>query len=230
MERPYPLFPSTIDDGFFAGVIYHIEGEISPVLTIALPSEATVFFDSRILLWKQVTVTLNSWLKGSATKSVPEGIPGIIAEASGPGQIALSRNGPGHIIPMHLEEGADIHVKKHQFVAATGNIDCTMEPERESPPTLLCGEAGNCIDKFHNRRGPGLLWLYAYGNAFEKLLGAGESIDVNVEGWLYKDPHVSMSVNAISVGTDILASQQVKIIRFTGPGRLGLQSMSGARP
>ena len=67
--------------------------------------------------------------------------------------------------------------------------------------------------------------MHGYGNVFEKVLGPGEQIDVEPGGWLYKDASVSMETNIQSISTGLLASMNIITNRFTGPGRIALQSM-----
>ena len=52
---------------------------------------------------------------------------------------------------------------------------------------MLFGGTGFFIDKFGSSS-EGIIWLHGYGNVFEKKLAAGESIDIEPGGWLYKDP------------------------------------------
>ncbi len=159
-----------------------------------------------------------------ALKRMVAGMQVFVTEATGPGQIAFSRDGAGHIVPMHLKAGEELHVREHQFLAATGNIDYSFERVR-GVANLLFGGTGFFIDKFHGRIGEGVLWLHGYGNVFEKVLGPGESVDVEPGGWLYKDTQVTMSTNATRLSTGILAGTSLVLNRFTGPGRIGLQSM-----
>ena len=61
---------------------------------------------------------------------------------------------------------------------------------------------------------------------FEKDLAPGEQIDVEPGGWLYKDPSVQLETNLTGLSTGFLAGSSITLNRFTGPGRLGLQSAS----
>lgn len=54
-----------------------------------------------------------------------------------------------------------------------------------------------------------MLWLHGYGNVFEKELAPHEQIDIEPGGWLYKD----------------LGGFSLFMNRFTGPGKVALQSM-----
>ena len=67
---------------------------------------------------------------------------------------------------------------------------------------------------------------YIYGNVFEKNLEAGEQIDVEPGAWLYRDPSVKIETKSQRFSTGLFASSGFICNRFTGPGRVGIQSMS----
>lgn len=223
MERP-TLLPCTAIDETFAGVSYHLDGELVPVLTVELSSAQTVYFEHHILLWKHPGVTIGIRPMKGAFKRMMAGMQIFTTEAQGPGQIAFSRDAAGHVFALHLKQGEEIHVREHQFLAATGNIDYTFERVR-GVANMLFGGTGFFIDKFHGNKGEGILWLHGYGNVFEKILAPGEQIDVEPGAWLYKDPSVRMESNIQRLSTGIFAGMNLVMNRFTGPGRLGLQSM-----
>jgi uncharacterized protein (AIM24 family) len=217
------LLPTQAHDETFGGVTYHLEGELVPVLTVDV-SRTPVFFEHHILLWKnpQVRVALRP-MKG-ALKRMMAGMQVFVTEASGPGMIAFSRDGAGHIVPIHLAAGSELHVREHQFLAATGNVDYTFERVR-GVANMLFGGSGFFIDKFHGHQGDGVLWLHGYGNVFEKILAPGEIIDIEPGGWLYKDPAVRMETVVDRLTSGLFGGMNFIVNRFTGPGRVGLQSM-----
>ena len=91
---------------------------------------------------------------------------------------------------------------------------------------MLFGGTGFFIDKFHSHKGDGILWLHGYGNVFEKTLAAGETIDVEPGGWLYKDSGVRMETVVDRLTSGLFgANLNLVLNRFTGPGRIGIQSM-----
>ena len=45
-------------------------------------------------------------------------------------------------------------------------------------------------------------------------------------GWLYKDPAATMETTITKLSTGMLGGFPLILNRFTGPGRIGLQSMS----
>ena len=223
MERP-KILPTQATDEMFANVRYHLDGELVPMLTVEMPPGGAVYFEHHVLLWKHPGVNIGLRAMQGTFKRMMAGMQIFVTEAQGPGQIAFSRDGAGHIVPMHIKAGEELHVREHQFLAATGNIDYTFERVK-GVANILFGGTGFFIDKFHGHKGDGILWLHGYGNVFEKVLAAGESIDVEPGGWLYKDPGVRMETTMARLTTGVFAGFNLVLNRFTGPGRLGLQSM-----
>jgi len=218
------LMPTSASAESFGGVTYHIDGELVPALSVDV-TQMSVYFEHHILLWKNPSVRVQLKALKGALKRMIAGMQVFVTEASGPGVIAFSRDGPGHIVPIHLKHGEELHVREHQFLAATGNIDYSFERVK-GLATMLFGQSGFFIDKFHGATGEGVLWLHGYGNVFEKVLGPGEQIDVEPGGWLYKDPGVKMDTVVDRLTSGIFgAAVNFVVNRFTGPGRVGIQSM-----
>lgn len=220
MERPV-LLPTSAQGETFAGVTYHLDGELVPVLTVELTPNTSVFFEHHILLWKHPSVTIGIKQMKGAFRRMMAGMQIFVTEAKGQGQIAFSRDGAGHIVALHLAKGQEVDAREHQFLAATGGVEYNFERVKGAA-SMLFGGTGFFIDKF---RGEGILWLHGYGNVFEKTLAAGEQIDVEPGGWLYKDSSVRMDTNIQTISTGLMASMNIITNRFTGPGRLGIQSM-----
>jgi len=218
------LLPMTAEGETFAGVTYHLDGELVPVLTVSVAPDQPVYFEHHIMLWKHPAVDIRIRAMKGALKRMIAGMQIFVTEAVGQGQIAFSRDGAGHIFGMHLKDGQELHVREHQFLAATKSIEYTFERVR-GIGTMLFGGTGFFIDKFHARGGDGILWLHGYGNVFEKVLAPGEMIDVEPGGWLYKDPSVQMSTNVQRLATGIFGSMNFITNRCAGPGRVGIQSM-----
>jgi len=223
MERP-KILPTQATDEMFANVRYHLDGELVPMLTVELPPGGAVYFEHHVLLWKHPGVDISIRPMQGMLKRMMAGMQIFVTEARGPGQVAFSRDGAGHIVPLHMKAGEELHVREHQFLAANGNIDYSFERVK-GVANMLFGGTGFFIDKFHGHKGDGILWLHGYGNVFEKVLAANESIDVEPGGWLYKDPGVRMETTMVRLSTGVFAGFSLILNRFTGPGRLGLQSM-----
>lgn len=217
------LLPTSAAGETFGGVTYHIDGELVPVLTVDV-SERPIYFEHHILLWKHPTVSIRLKAMRGALRRMIAGMQVFVTEASGQGMIAFSRDGPGHIVPVHLAQGQELHVREHQFLAATDSIDYTFERVR-GIANMMFGGTGFFVDKFHGHRGEGILWLHGYGNVLEKVLSAGESIDVEPGGWLYKDPTVRMDTVVDRLTSGLFGGMNLILNRFTGPGRVAIQSM-----
>lgn len=222
-QRPV-LHPTSAQNESFAGVTYHIDGELVPALTVELMAPHSVYFEHHILLWKTTTVNIGIKTMKGAFKRMMAGMQIFVTEATGNGQISFSRDGAGHIFALHLKQGEEVHVREHQFLAATQNVDYTFERVK-GVSNMLLGGTGFFIDKFHGHAGEGILWLHGYGNVFEKVLAAGEQIDVEPGGWLYKDTTVKMETNIQRLSTGLFGGMSFITNRFTGPGRVGIQSM-----
>lgn len=207
----------------FAGVTYQIEGELVPVLHVGL-SQMPIYFEHHILLWKEPNVQIGIKPLKGAFKRMLSGMPIFMTEAGGPGHIAFSRDGVGHVFPMHLRPGEGIDVREHQFLAATASVDFTFTWVKGAA-NILFGGTGLFIDTFYCPQYEGILWLHGYGNVFEVVLQPGEAIDIEPGGWVYKDRSVQMQTQFQKLSTGFFASGQLFWNRFIGPGRVGIQSM-----
>ena len=222
---PIPVLrPTAARDENYAGVTYHVEGELVPVLHLEL-SSVPVYFEHHILLWKEPKVQIGIKSLQGGFKRVMAGLPILMTQANGPGQIGFSRDGAGHIFAIHLKQGEGIEMREHQFLAATGTVDYTYTRVK-GIANMFMGGSGFFIDHFAAQHGEGIVWVHGYGNVFEVTLGAGEQIDIEPGGWVYKDRTVGMETQFQKFSTGVFASAgQIVWNRFTGPGRVGIQSM-----
>jgi uncharacterized protein (AIM24 family) len=218
------LMPTRASNETYGGVTYHIDGELVPVLSVDV-SRMPVYFEHHILLWKHPAVRIGLKSLRGLLRRMIAGMQIFVTQASGPGVIAFSRDGAGHIVPIHLAHGQELLVREHQFLAATDNIDYSFERVR-GISNMLFGQTGFFIDRFRGHSGDGVLWLHGYGNVFEKTLAPGESIDIEPGGWLYMDVSVRMESVVDRLTSGLFGAQMNFIVnRFTGPGRVGIQSM-----
>jgi len=223
---PIPAqLPTIHKDGQGPNLLYHVEGELVPVLRLQLGGSVPAYFEHHVLLWKEPTVDIALKPMKGAFKRFIAGMPIFMTHATGQGQIAFSRDGVGQLVPMHLQPGQSIEVREHQFLAATDNIAYTFTRVK-GIANMLFGSTGFFIDRFTAEQYEGIVFLHGYGNIFEVVLGANEAIDVEPGGWVYKDPSVSMDTQLMRLSTGLFASGgQIVFNRFTGPGRVGIQSM-----
>ena len=225
MQQPPQILPTKVDDGVAPGIRYRIEGELVPVLHVTLDGSVPVFFEHHVVLWKDPPLSIGMRAVHGAFKRMVAGMQIFMTEAHGPGEIAFSRDGVGHVFPIHLTPGQAVEVREHQFLAATGNLDYGFARQK-GVSNMLFGSTGFFVDRFHAQQSEGVVWLHGYGNVFEKVLGAGEQIDVEPGGWIYRDESVRMDAQVFGLRTGIFGGAgQLVFNRFTGPGRVGVQSM-----
>ncbi len=227
MHNPQPplLLPTNVPDGLAPGLRYPIQGELVPVLHIWLDGTVPVFFEHHVMLWKDPGLTVGMHAMKGAFKRAIAGMPIFMTEARGPGEIAFSRDGVGHVFPIHLPPGTSVEVREHQFLAATSNLEYGFSRVK-GIANMLFGSTGFFVDRLAAARAEGVVWLHGYGNVFEKMLGSGEQIDIEPGGWIYRDETVRMEPMVYGLRTGILGGTGNLVFnRFTGPGRVGIQSM-----
>ena len=219
------ILPTQITEGQAPGLSYRLEGELVPVLHMALDGQVPVYFEHHVLLWKYPTMQIGLHpLKKGLKRRVFGGMPLLLLEAQSAGEIAFSRDAPGHIAALHLQSGEGIMVREHQFLAATGNVQYDYSRIKGFANMMYGG--GFFVDQFYAADHEGVVWVHGYGNVFEKNLEAGETIDIEPGGWVYRDHSVQMAQEVYGFKTGLLGGGGGNLVfnRFTGPGRVGLQS------
>jgi uncharacterized protein (AIM24 family) len=212
-----------------------VDGQLVPVADVMLGGQMPVYFEHHILLWKHPGVQIGFKSLRGLAKRFFAGIQIFLTEAHGPGNISFSRDAPGQIVALRLQPGQMVEVREHQFLFATGNIDYGFTFV-QGTANILFSRTGLFIDQFTCQGGEGMLVLHGYGNVFEKMLAPGETLDVEPGAWLWKDPSVQMTVTTVAgsqrgggilgaIG-GMMAGASIILNRFTGPGRLGIQSMT----
>lgn len=218
------LKPTNVSDESYAGLTYHIQGELVPVLVVEV-GHIPVYFEHHILLWKDPMLSIAVKSLAGAFKRIIAGMPVVMVETYGMGRIGFSRDGAGHVFGVHFRQGEGLDVREQQWLAATSTLDYSFTRVKGIANMLFSG-TGFFVDTFYCRVGEGILWMHGYGNVFEITLAPGEAIDVEPGGWIYKDRSVQMETLIQRLSTGIFAGGgQLVVNRFTGPGRLGIQSM-----
>jgi uncharacterized protein (AIM24 family) len=229
-ESANPKEPITVGDSTM-----RIEGELVPVVDVELGSSTSIYFEHHILLWKQPNVRLGFMGLKNAGKRFFAGLQIFISTAQGPGNIAMSREAPGQIVALKMRPGQVVDVREHQFLLATQAVNYDFYWQT-GLANVFFSRSGLFIDRFTATQEEGLLLLHGYGNVFEKQLGPGEQLDVEPGAWLWKDASVQMDTVTVlqsGGGGGLMAAlgafvggASLVMNRFTGPGRLGLQSMT----
>jgi uncharacterized protein (AIM24 family) len=229
-ESANPKEPIVIGD-----TTVRIEGELVPAVDVELGPRTSIYFEHHILLWKQPNVRLGFMGIQNAGKRFFAGLQIFISTAQGPGNIAMSREAPGQIVALKMRPGQVVDVREHQFLLATQAVNYDFYWQT-GLANVFFSRSGLFIDRFTAQQEDGLLLLHGYGNVFEKQLGPGEQLDVEPGAWLWKDASVQMDTVTVlqsGGGGGLMAAlgafvggASLVMNRFTGPGRLGLQSMT----
>ncbi len=206
-------------------VKFRIRGGIAPVVEWDMDGSYALFFEHYVLMYRDPAVAVSGSIPKGAMKRVIGNMPIVLAKAQGSGRLALGRSAPGEIVGVPVAPGQMIEVREHQFLAATDTLAYGFNRVR-GISNLLFGGNGFFVDTFQSSRDPGVVWIHAHGNLIEVDLGRGEQLDVEPSRWCYKDPTVKMTTVPINVSAGLFASSSFMLNRFTGPGRLGLQSMA----
>jgi uncharacterized protein (AIM24 family) len=223
MNLPEPS-ASIVHAETVAGVTYHIRGELVPELQVEI-GERAVFFEHHVLLWKQTGLDIELKKLPGAIKRKIAGLEFFVTRTSGAGRIAFSRDSPGQCVPLHLAQGDGLDVREHQFIAATDNLDYDFE-RIKGVQNMLLGGSGFFMDKFRATDGDAIVWLHGHGNVFLVELAAGEQLDVEAGSWLYKDPSVKLEAVTMGLKTGLFSGGgKLTWNRFTGPGRLAIQTL-----
>jgi uncharacterized protein (AIM24 family) len=208
----------------FSSSTCQVEGEIVPVAEINLGSGDSIFFEHHVMLWKDEQVPMTLMTLSGGVKRAFAGMPFLISIATGPGRIAFSRDATGELVVLPLHPGMELDVREHSFLLASHQISYSFV-RIKGLTNILFGGQGMFMDRFVTSTTPGMLILHGYGNVFERMLKAGESIMVEQGAFLYKDATVTMQVEFQKLGTGFFGGSGMSLARLTGPGRVGIQSM-----
>lgn len=208
----------------FGGSTCQVEGEIVPVAEINLAQGDSVYFEHHVMLWKDEAVPMTLMPLTGGVKRAFAGMPFLISVAHGPGRIAFSRDATGELVVLPLHPGMELDVREHAMLVASHQIAYSFI-RIKGLRNILFGGQGMFMDRFVTGTEPGVLLLHGYGNVFERVLRAGESILLEPGAFLYKDASVTMEVESQKLSTGFFGGTSMNLAKMTGPGRVGIQSM-----
>lgn len=196
---------------------------IVPSILATLGNGEAVFSEHGIILYKEDPVkvdrrTIPSKGFGSTLKRTSVGgVPFFLAEFTGPGSVAFSRNGPGEIRVVSLRSG-------EVFDVAEGSLVCA-EKSLQYDVVYTSGTSGYRGIWFDRLTGPGQFALHAYGNFVTMKLAQGESIVCERFAILHKEPNMVLTPFIQKVGTGFVGrmfAQEMYTVQ--GPGTIALQT------
>jgi uncharacterized protein (AIM24 family) len=194
------------------------------VAEINLAQGDSVYFEHHVMLWKDEAVPMTLLPLTGGVKRAFAGMPFLISVAHGPGRIAFSRDATGELVVLPLHPGMELDVREHAMLVASHQIAYSFI-RIKGLRNILFGGQGMFMDRFVTGGEPGVLLLHGYGNVFERVLRAGESILVEPGAFLYKDSSVTMEVETQKLSTGFFGGISMNLAKMTGPGRVGIQSM-----
>ena len=98
-----------------------------PVVEMTLAAADSVFFEHHTMLWKDETVPMAVMNTPGGAKRLLSGMPFVLSVARGPGRVAFSRDAPGEIIVIPVEAPAEVDVREHALVLASGTLTYSFE-------------------------------------------------------------------------------------------------------
>jgi uncharacterized protein (AIM24 family) len=152
----------------------------------------------------------------------------VLSVAHGPGRISCSRDAPGELVVLPVDPGQEIDVREHAMLLATTGLTYSFEKLPGFKATLAVG-SGMYLDRFVARGGPGLLLLHGYGNVMDRTLGAGETIEVEPGGFLYKESSVQIELTTHKLTPEGASSAGQAAKGLASRGLAGLRAAKALR-
>lgn len=213
-----------------------ISGTQVPVAEMKLDAADSLYFSHHVFLHSDPNVRLEALKMGGGWNRVLAGIPLIMMQASGPGHVAISADKPGETLAIPLPAGHAVDVVEHRFLVATTNVAYQWERSgiwfttQDGDDQEWHYPLGQMMDRFTARDGHGLLLLHGPGNTFIRDLNHGQSILVQPNALIWKDPTVRMNLHfEYPRGQYWFSSARWQAksmwLRLTGPGRIAIQSV-----
>ena len=139
--------------------------------------------------------------------------------AQQPGQVTLAPPLPGDVV-RHDLEGERLLVQSGSFLAADAAVD--LDTAFGGAKTFFGSEGLFLLEM----QGTGPTFLSSYGAIHEVELGEGETYTVDTGHIVAFEDTADFSVDAVGGLRSTLFSGEGLVCRFTGPGRVWLQSRS----
>ena len=230
--REAPRLRDLTQFGWSASVL-QVDAGVVPVVEIALAPQDAVYFEHHAMLWKDETVPMSVMPSPGGSRRLFAGVPFVMSVARGPGRVAFSRDAPGELVVIPVSAPAEVDVREHALVLATGTLSYTFE-KLAGVRAMLASGSGMYLDRFVAQSAPGLLVLHGYGNVFQRYLAEGETVLVEPGGFLYKDSSVAMETTAVNFkgdpGTSAAPAAPASAASATGAGTVAAGTDGGVAP
>lgn len=215
------------DHGALDGLTYRVDGKLAPLLVLRLDgSGESVYFADHVFFYRDPSVDMKPRVTRGAVRRMAGGMAVALMYASGKWALAIGALRIGQIVGIHLKPGELVDIQKEHFIAATADV--TYSPVRvRGVRRMVFGGSGVFYDRFTAAPDrPGIVWVHAYGEVSTRELAEGEALDVTNRGWLAREQGVGMDTVFLRPATGLLGGNALTVTRFTGPGRLAIQSLT----
>ena len=212
-------------------MLTRIEGTLAPFVTVELDRSEVVFTEPKTIMSVSVaklTTSLAGGLRPGIMRALGGASPFLI-EAHGPGMVTLSRGATGRILELSCAEGS-LLLQRQAFLFAPGTTHLTVQ----GPTSLgsLIDRVGHLSPFVLEAKGQGSVWVFAWGDTQEMVLGAGEDLDVAPGRIVAIDSTVKLIAKPVGWKNTLLGGMGLTLATLRGPGRVVLQSrdVDTARP
>jgi uncharacterized protein (AIM24 family) len=212
----------------FGASTFQVDGTVVPVADVDLGEGEAVFFEHHVMLWKDEQVAVSVMDSPGGARRMVSDLPFVLSVAHGPGRLSCSRDAPGEMVVLPVDEGVELDVREHAMVLATSSLTYGFEKLPGLKATLVTG-SGMYLDRFKAASGPGLLLLHGYGNVLERTLAGGETIEVEPGGFLYKDASVNLAPTTYKLAPEGTSSATQSVKGLAGRGLAGLRAAKALR-
>lgn len=219
--RPAPRL-NQLTEISFGSSRFDVQEGIVPVVEVELGAGDEIYFEPELLNWWDESLELRVRPLTGLVQRLMAGMPLRIADAAGPGRLAISRESTGDLVLMPIRAGARIEVREHAFLLATSSLD--YEYDKLSMPGSFFGTRSMYLDRFFAQEAPGLLILHGFGCVFDRVLEADESIVIEPGAFFYKEDTVRLQGTTLKLGGSLFG-RNVQRLHATGPGRIGLRTL-----
>jgi uncharacterized protein (AIM24 family) len=199
-----------------------VPGIVPSILATLGPNES-LYAEHGIVLYKEDPVRVgrktikSGGLFSSLKRTTVGGIPFFLAEFTGPGSAAFSRDGVGEVRVIELAAGETLDVGEGSLICAEASVGYEAIYVKGTG-----GRMGMWMDQL---TGPGQIAIHAYGNFVTLKLAPGETIVAEKGSILHKTPTMKLTPMIQKVGGGLMGSalsQEMYVIE--GPGTVGLQT------
>ncbi len=181
-----------------------VPGLVPSLLATLAPNES-LYCEHGIMLYKEPTVTVGrkTTSGGGILKTMERtsvgGFPFFLTEFTGPGHVALSRDGLGEVRVMDLAPGEILDVAEGSLICAENRVgyDMMYIKGTHRPGRIV----GLWMDRL---TGPGKVALHGYGNIISMGLAPGEKISCDVGSLFYKSATVQAQTQNLPFGQGFL--------------------------